>query len=64
MTGGMPEQQQQMMEPQPEVIEFLGMTVDKMDFFTAIAIAVVTGAIALGWWIIRRRIQRRFPLDE
>lgn len=62
MTGGVEQQQQMMVEP--ETIEFLGMTIDKTDFFTAIAIALVTGAIALVWWIVRRRIQRKFPLPS
>lgn len=70
LTGGVgkdqgPEQMvQQGPPPEPTTFEFLGMIIDKSDFFTAVAIAVVGGAIALAWWIIRRRIQRKFPLPS
>lgn len=50
----MTEQAQQMV--QEPSIEVFGIAINATDFWTAVVIAVVTGAIATGWYFVRKRL--------
>lgn len=39
-----------------ETVSFLGMHIDKITFYTSIAVAVVTGAIGTAWYYIRKKL--------
>ena len=65
MLTGTPEQKvlESVEEVEP-IIEILGMTLHATELYTGAGVAFLAGLFGLLFWIIKRRIRRRFPLND